>query len=206
MDFLSNSSFRLESIKFDGIYFCSITQAISSIVENHGPSLHTLVIKHSQPSRRYYGGLYSPSERNRPYRHPGTSFLNGTQIAQLRDNIPGLRTFDLDIVVGEEWNYEFLDTLNSFPELEYLTLRFEAPAGGWDDGDEGDHELDEERIVYQHYGQSSEYRYKEIDHNLYLMVGLKEYLTKGKVGKPYNKLETWVGSEVVGGTELMAQL
>jgi hypothetical protein len=206
LDFLSNSSFRLESIKFDGIYFCSIIQAISSIVENHGPNLHTLVIKHSQPSRRYHGGLYSPSERNRPYRHPSSSFLNTTHITQLRDNIPGLNTLDLDILVGEEWDYEFLDTLNSFPGLEYLTLRFGAPAGGWDDGDEDEDELDEERIVYQHYGQSSEYRYKEIDHKLYLMVGLKEYLTNGKVGKPYKKLETWVGSEVVGDAEFISQL
>jgi len=35
---------------------------------------------------------------------------------------------------------------------------------------------------------------------------LKEYLTNGKVGKPYKKLETWVGSEVVGDAEFISQL
>ncbi|KAE9380861.1 hypothetical protein N431DRAFT_433090 [Stipitochalara longipes BDJ] len=198
LDFLSNSSFTLESIKLNGIAFCSITQVISSIVEHHDSSLHTLVIKHSQPSRPYYGGLYDQSRRNKPYRYPSTSFLNITHIAQLRDSIPGLTTLDLDIFVGEEWDYELLDTLNSFPELECLTLRFEAPVGGWDDEDKD--ELDEEAIVYHQYGQSNEYIYKEIDHKLYLMMGLKEYLTKEKLGKPYKKLETWVGSEIVRGT------
>ena len=202
LDFIGNSSFKLESIKFDGIYFCSVTQAITSIVEHHGSSLHTLVIKHSQPRRSSYGRLYDRSRRSKPYRYPSTSFLNLTHITQLRDNAPGLTTLDLDIFVGEAWDYELLDTINSFPELEYLTLRFEAPAGGWNDESDDEDEFDEEDIVYHQYGNSNEYRYKEIDHKLYLMMGLKAYITKGKVGKPYKKLETWVGSEAVVNPEL----
>jgi hypothetical protein len=47
LDFLGNISSNLESIHFDGINFCSLTEAMNIIVEHHGSSLRTLVHKHS---------------------------------------------------------------------------------------------------------------------------------------------------------------
>jgi hypothetical protein len=192
LDFLGNSSFNLESIQFDGINFCSLTQVVRTIVHHHGSSLHTLVLKHSQPRISLYG---APRNQNQ-YRFPSTSFLNVTHLVQLRESILGLATLDLDILVGEEWDYELLNTLTSFSELEYLTLRFEVPVGGWGSEDEDD--LLEETLGYPEYG---EFRTKETDNKLYMMMGLKEYLSKRKMGKPFKKLETWVGSEVVGDAE-----
>ncbi|KAH8792306.1 hypothetical protein F5882DRAFT_487803 [Hyaloscypha sp. PMI_1271] len=186
LDFIGNNSFTLESIQFDGINFCSLTQVVSTIVEHHRSSLHTLVVKHSQPRRSNYG-----SPRKNTYRFPSASFLNATHLAHLRERIPGLATLDLDILVSEEWNYELLDILASFSELEYLTLRFEAPDGGWDDEDE-----DEDGSQYR-----EERSYRGIGNKLYLMMGLKEYLAKRKVGKQFTRLETWVGSEIVGDAE-----
>jgi hypothetical protein len=144
------------------------------------------VVKHSQPRRSNYG-----SPRKNTYRFPSASFLNATHLAHLRERIPGLATLDLDILVSEEWNYELLDILASFSELEYLTLRFEAPDGGWDDEDE-----DEDGSQYR-----EERSYRGIGNKLYLMMGLKEYLVKRKVGKQFKRLETWVGSEIVGDAE-----
>jgi hypothetical protein len=190
LDFIGNNSFTLESIQFDGINFCSLTQVVSTIVEHHRSSLHTLVVKHSQPRRSNYGSL-----RKNTYRFPSASFLNATHLAHLRESISGLATLDLDILVSEEWNYELLDILASFSELEYLTLRFEAPAGGWDDEDE-DEDEDEDGNQYR-----EERSYREIGNKLYLMMGLKEYLAKRKVGKQFKRLETWVGSEIVGDAE-----
>ncbi|PMD65666.1 uncharacterized protein K444DRAFT_625216 [Hyaloscypha bicolor E] len=184
LDFIGNNSFTLESIQFDGINFCSLSQVVSTIVEHHRSSLHTLVIKHLQPRRSNY-----VSPRKNAYRFPGTSFLNVTHLTHLRESIPGLTTLDLDILVSEEWNHELLGILVSFSELEYLTLRFEAQAGGWDDEGEDGRQHGEERS------------YKEIDNKLYLMMGLKEYLAKRKVGKQFKRLETWVGSEIVGDAE-----
>lgn len=193
LDFLGNASFNLESIQFDGIGFCSLSQVVSTIVDHHGSSLHTLVIKHWQPRKSHY---VSPRNRD-SYSFPSNSFLNVTHLVQLRESIPGLVTLDLDILVGEEWDYQLLDTITSFSELEYLTLRFEAPVGGWDGDDEDD--FLEESLVPPQYGEVRSY--KEIDNKLYLMMGLKDYLKKRKVGKQFKKLETWVGSEVVRGPE-----
>jgi hypothetical protein len=193
LDFIGNNSFTLESIQFDGINFCSLTQVVSTIVEHHRSSLHTLVVKHSQPRRLNYG-----SPRKNTYRFPSASFLNATHLAHLRESIPGLATLDLDILVSEEWNYELLDILASFSELEYLTLRFEAPAGGWNDEDEDE---DEDGSQYR-----EERSYREIGNKLYLMMGLKEYLAKRKVGKQFKRLETWVGSEIVGDAEQFPSL
>jgi hypothetical protein len=79
--------------------------------------------------------------------------------------------------------------------LKYLTLRFEAPDGGWPD----DFDCDDENELIEKYGGIANI---EIDNKLYLMTGLKEYLRKRKVGEQFMKLETWVGSDVVGGTEV----
>jgi hypothetical protein len=189
LDFISNSSFILESIQFDGISFCSLSEVISTIVKYHGSSLRTLVIKHSQPSRAFY----IPKRENN-YRFPSTSFLNVTHLAQLRESIPELVTLDLDILVSEEWDYELLNVITSFPELEYLTLRFEPSAVGGDDDDDDD---EDDSLDYVRY----EVGHHKIDNKLYLMMGLHEYLTKRKIGKPFKKLQTWVGSEVVGEAE-----
>lgn len=67
-----------------------------------------------------------------------------------------------------------------------MTLRFEAQIDDWDDWDEEEHAL---------YGSNGGFRSNE--HNLTLMVGLKTYLRKQKVGKPFKILETWVGSELM---------
>ena len=204
LDFLSNSTFNLESIVLDGTCFCSNTEAVTAIVEHHGSSLRTLVMKHFQRERSYRGrGVYDPSRRSKPYRWPSSSFLNLTHITQLRNNVPGLTTLDLDIFVGETWDYELLDTLNSFQDLEYLTLRFEPPDRGWGEEDGDEDEFDEDDMAY--HGWSDEDNYKVIDRKLYLMMGLKAYMTKGKIGKPYKKLETWVGSEVVVDPEFCSQ-
>jgi hypothetical protein len=71
-----------------------------------------------------------------------------------------------------------------------------VPVGGWDGEDEDD--LLEETLGSPKYG---ELRKQEIDNKLYMMIGLKEFLSKRKIGKPFKKLEIWVGSEVVRDAE-----
>jgi hypothetical protein len=190
LDFLGNISSNLESIHFVDINFCSLTEAVNTVVEHHGSSLRTLVHKYS-PTHQF--SHVRPRDR-KTYKFPSKYFLNTTHLIQLRDNIPGLATLDLDIFVGEEWDYELLDTLTSFSELEYLTLRFEAPDGCWP----SDFDCDDDDELFEKYGEIGN---KEIANKLYLMTGLKEYLSKGKVGKQFKKLETWVGSDIVGDTE-----
>jgi hypothetical protein len=48
---------------------------------------------------------------------------------------------------------------------------------------------------YAGHWDSSPYRMNE--NQLTLMMGLKAYLSKKKVGKQFEKLEIWVGSELV---------
>jgi hypothetical protein len=101
-------------------------------------------------------------------------------------------TLDLDIYIPEEWNYELLDTLASFLDLEHLTLRFEAQIDDWDDWDEEGYALYSSNSGYNDNGG-----YRGNENALMLMIGLKEYLRKQKVGKPLKVLETWVGSELM---------
>jgi len=188
LDFLSNTSTNLESIYFHGVNFCSMNEVVNTVVDHHGSSIHTLVLKHWTPGDRSRAVMYSSQPRNkRPYRYPSKSFLNITHLVYLRDNTPGLVTLDLDIEVPEEWNYELLDTLASFPELKQLTLRFEEQ---YDDEDD-----DIDDYGYAGHWDGSTYRMNE--NQLTLMMGLKAYLTKKKVGQRFEKLEIWVGSEIV---------
>jgi hypothetical protein len=189
LDFLGSISASLESIHFDGISFCSMNEVVTTVVEHHGSSLRTVVLKHWTPDDHYHTAVYSRSRNRRSYRFPSSSFLNVTHLIHLRDNMPGLVALDLDIEVTEEWNYEILDTLASFPELQQLTLRFEEQ---FEDSDEMD---DMDGYGYERYWDDSSYRRNE--NQLTLMMGLKTYLTRKKFGKEFEKLEIWVGSEPV---------
>jgi hypothetical protein len=192
LEFLGSISSNLESIQFDGINFCSVNKAVDAITEHHGSSLRTLVIKHSTPGH----SLYPMRSRSRSkFNFPVTSFINVTHLVQLRDKAPGIVSLDLDIYIAKEWNYELLDALASFPELEHLTLRFEAQIkdSDWIDQDEEDTIWDEEENAI--HSSDSEFRSNEIE--LTLMMGLKAYLRKQKVGKPFKVVETWVGSELM---------
>jgi hypothetical protein len=190
LDFISNSSSHLESIQFDGIHFCSLTQVANILAEFHGSTLQTLIIKHSQPSTTRYRSTQNL------YRFPRTSFLNATHLVHLRDSMPKLATLDLDIFVDEEWDYEVLDTLTSFTELENLTLRFEAHVSSWDGmGEEEEEEEEDLDGSFGYYGYKNSETTRS-QNKLYLMTGVKEYLTKRKAGKRFKKLETWVGKDV----------
>jgi hypothetical protein len=189
LDFLGNISASLESIHFDGVSFCSMSEVVNTVVKHHGSSLRTLVLKHWTPGDHYHTAVYSQTRNRRPYKFPSSSFLNVTHLIHLRDNIPGLVALDLDIEVTEEWNYELLDTLASFPVLERLTLRFEEQCENCDEMDDTDD------YGYAGYWDDSPYRKNE--NELTLMMGLKAYLTKKKVGKEFGELEIWVGSELV---------
>jgi hypothetical protein len=134
----------------------------------------------------------SPRGRN-TYHFPNTSFLNVGHLLQLRHKAPDLVTLDLDVYIAKEWTYELWDTLASFTELENLTLRFEAQSDDWDDWDDCDSD------EYAEYSSVGEFRTNE--NELTLMMGLKAYLRKRKVGKPFKQLETWVGSELMKDIE-----
>jgi hypothetical protein len=81
----------------------------------------------------------------------------------------------------EEWNYNLLDTIVSFPRLTKLVLPFEGEEATWNEGLD-EYLLYEDEEGFYHRGAP-----------LAMMQGLGPYLRKKKVGRELEILETWVG-------------
>jgi hypothetical protein len=116
------------------------------------------------------------------------TFLNSTHLSQLLHHCPWIHTLDINMDRTENWDYGILDTLVSFPELRSLTLRVDIRRM-----DEDEEEMD------AHLGYSRAIDYDGYRHSLVdeddeiMMLALRGYLTKRKMGTKFEKIRTLVG-------------
>lgn len=88
----------------------------------------------------------------------------------------------------ENWDYGVLDTLASFPKLRSLTLWFDIRRMD-EDEEEMDAYLGYSRNIYY-----DDYRHTLVDEDDdTMMLALRGYLTKRKMGTKFEKIRTLVG-------------
>lgn len=117
------------------------------------------------------------------------TFLNSTHLSQLLHKCPKLYNLEISMDRVEEWDYEILDILTGFPELRSLTMRFDI------------RRIDRDEDHYDQYlGYSWEGIYEENRSGLVeqddeaVLLALKGYLAKKKVGKRFETIRTLIGS------------
>lgn len=116
------------------------------------------------------------------------TFLNSTHLSQLLHHCPRIHTLDINMDRTETWDYGVLDTVVSFKELRSLTLRFDIRRMGEDE---------EERDAYLGYSWAvdhEEFRDRVVDgDDETMMLALRAYLGKRKVGVKFQKIRTLIG-------------
>lgn len=175
--FLNHTSSPVESLGLVGIGLSSLNDTVTAIIEHHCSTLHTLTLRHNNPTHRSYSGRYSPRDLETS-RSPSISFLNTTHLDLLRDNIANLASLAIDIRIPDEWDYDLLDAITSFPVLEDLTLRFE-PEG------EAVEMLKEDRQIwsYEGYGTEGDADLGRVENRMATMIAVASYLRQQRLGK-----------------------
>jgi hypothetical protein len=120
VNFLANTSTPSKSISLEQVSLCAPGDVIDLITKHHGTALRSLKTTHRSPSNGNGIGGY----RTKPYCYPSNTFLDSTDLSHLLFTCPNIETLDIDLETKEEWDYNLLDTIVSFPKLTKLALRF----------------------------------------------------------------------------------
>ena len=154
----------LESLAIRDVGYFSPDSVIEIITAQHCPSLTTLRLDRT--------------------------FLNSTHLSQLLRHCPHIEHLNLNMDRTSQWNYEILDTIAGFPALRSLVLRFDLRR---DDMKEvhGDPSLGYSWEDVYYLGDRSDFIDEDDE---FVLLGLKEYLIKKKVGQRFETIQTFVGS------------
>jgi hypothetical protein len=179
VNFLPNTSSPLKSISLEQVSLCAPGDVIDPITKLHFTALRSLKVNHRSTSDGNGIGGYC----RQTYNYPSITFLDSTHLSHLLFTCPNIETLDIDLETKEEWDYNLLDMIISFPKLTELMLRFEGEeADTWNEWSDEYLPYEDEETFY-HRGAAGA-----------LIQGLGAYLKKKKVGKELEILETWVGN------------
>ena len=116
------------------------------------------------------------------------TFLNSTHLSQLLHECPHLHNLEINIDRSEQWDYEILDVLAGFPKLRSLTLRFDIRRIDRDEYDR------DEYFGYSWENIQEENRQSLVeDDDEMVLLALKGYLAKKKIGKRFETITTLIG-------------
>jgi hypothetical protein len=113
VDFLANTSSPLTSLSLEQVSLCPPREVISAITKHQGTALQSLKMNYCSPS----DGAGMLKYCSKPYLYPPAAFLNSTHFSDLLLACPSIETLIIDLEVKEEWDYNLLDTIVSFPRL-----------------------------------------------------------------------------------------
>jgi hypothetical protein len=181
VDFLAIPTSPLKSISLEQVSLCPPGEVINATTKHQGAALQSLKMNYCSPS----DGAGMLECRSKPYLYPSDAVLNSTHFSDLLFACPNIETLDIDLEMKEEWDYNLLDTIVSFPRLTKLVLPFKGEKADTNEG------LDE----YLPYENEEGFYHRGT--SLAMMQGLGPYLRKKKVGRELEILETWVGDTKV---------
>jgi hypothetical protein len=180
VDFLAITTSPLKSVSLEKVSLCPPGEVINAITKYQRAALKSLKMNYRSPS----DGVGMLEYCSKPNHFPSDGFLNSTHLSDLLFACPNIETLDIDLGMKEEWDYNLLDTIVSFPELTTLVLRFrDSEAETW---------IQSSDELFPYEGEGDLLYYLEIYDTL--MQRLAAYLRKKKVGKELEILETWVGN------------
>ena len=182
VNFLANTSSPLKSISLEQVSLRTPGDVIDPITKYHFTGLRSLKVNHRLTSDGNGIGGYC----RQTYNYPSNTFLDSTHLFHLLFTCLNIETLDIDLESKEEWDYNLLDMIVSFPKLTKLVLRLEREeADTWNEWSDEYLPYEDEETFY-HRGAAGA-----------LTQGLGVYLRMKKVGRELKNLKTWVGDTQV---------